>query len=245
MAVALLAVSFDTAAPQSTAHFWATLLQRQVVAAPDGVAEPDGWLLPGTASQVGLLFRARRGDVGVDGRSLHLHVTSNVSPQAEVVDRALALGGAHHDVGQLPDEGHVVLIDPDGNEFCVIEAGNSYLAGTGLLGEVACDGTRTVGLFWSAVLGWPLVWDQDEETAIQSPSGGTKLAWGGPPLEPQHGRNPQHFVLTVPLDSAAAEAARLADLGAHRVDPAERAGGTEGAMEFTDPDGNEFTLRVG
>ena len=27
-------------------------------------------------------------------------------------------------------------------------------------------------------MGWPLVWDQDEETAIQSPLGGTKIAWG-------------------------------------------------------------------
>lgn len=56
-----------------------------------------------------------------------------------------------------------------GNEFCVIEPGNAFLAGCGFLGEVACDGSREVGLFWSDVLGWPPVWDQDQETAIQSP----------------------------------------------------------------------------
>ena len=44
--------------------------------------------------------------------------------------------------------------------------------------------TREVGLFWSEALGWPLVWDQNEQTAIQSPHGGTKVAWGGPPLRP-------------------------------------------------------------
>lgn len=58
------------------------------------------------------------------------------------------------------------------------------LAGCGLLGEVACDGTREVGLFWRDVLGWPLVWEHDQEIAIQSPHGGTKVAWGGPPVAP-------------------------------------------------------------
>ena len=84
--------------------------------------------------------------------------------------RALDLGGAHVDVGQSPDEDHVVLADPDGNELCVIPPDNQFLAGTGVVGAVNCDGTATLGRFWSAVLDWPLVWDQDEETAIQSPT---------------------------------------------------------------------------
>ena len=83
-----------------------------------------------------------------------------------------------------------MLADPEGNEFCVIEPGNAFLAGCGFLGELACDGTRDVGLFWSEALGWPLVWDQDEETAIQSPRGGTKVAWGGPPVAPNDGAEP-------------------------------------------------------
>lgn len=33
--------------------------------------------------------------------------------------RALALGATHLDVGQLPDEDHVVLADPDSNKFRV------------------------------------------------------------------------------------------------------------------------------
>lgn len=44
-------------------------------------------------------------------------------------------------------------------------------------------------MFWSEALGWPLVWDQDEETAIQSPHGGTKVAWGGPPVAPKVSRS--------------------------------------------------------
>ena len=33
---------------------------------------------------------------------------------------SLALGAIHLDVGQLPDEDHVVLADPDGNEFWIM-----------------------------------------------------------------------------------------------------------------------------
>ena len=73
-----------------------------------------------------------------------------------------------------------MLADPGGNELCVIEPQNRFLAGTRALGELTCDGTRDVGLS-GAGRRWPLVWDQDQETAIQSPLGGTKISWGGPP----------------------------------------------------------------
>ncbi len=125
---------------------------------------------------------------------IHLHLTStSLEDQQSTVARALQLGARHLDVGQLPDEGHVVLADPEGNEFCVIEPGNSFLAGCGFLGELACDGSQEVGHFWSRALGWPLVWDQDQETAIQSPNGGTKIAWGGPPVRPKTRKNRMHF----------------------------------------------------
>jgi hypothetical protein len=140
-------------------------------------------------------------------------------------------------VGQGPDDTHVVLADPGGNELCVIEPGNNYLAGTGFLGEVSCDGTRDVGLFWRDALGWPLVWDQDEETAIQSPDGGTKLSWGGPPVAPKHGRNRQRFDLAAP--DVPAEVRRLVALGATVL------GDPDDGVELADPDGNELLVRQG
>jgi hypothetical protein len=168
---------------------------------------------------------------------MHLHLTSS-SPedQQRTVESVLRLGGRHLDVGQEADAGFVVLADPGGNHLCVIEPGNRFLAGTGRLGEVTCDGSRGVGLFWHDALGWPLVWDENEETAVQSPLGGTKVSWGGPPLEPQHGRNRQRLdVVTTDVD---AEVARLLALGAtlraHLVD----------GVELADPDGNEFGVRA-
>ena len=138
---------------------------------------------------------------------LHLHLTSaSLEDQRNTVEKALSLGGRHLDVGQLPDEEHVVLADPGGNEFCVIEPGNNYLAGCGLLGEVSCAGTKPVGLFWRDALGWPLVWDRDQETAIQSPRGGTKVSWGGEPVTAKSGRNRQRLDLAA--SDPAMEAAR-------------------------------------
>jgi nucleotide-binding universal stress UspA family protein len=65
---------------------------------------------------------------------------------------------------------------PGGDEFCVIEPGEGWLAGCGFLGEVTCDGTPAVGRFWRDALGWPLVWDRGQQTAVQSPMGGTKIS---------------------------------------------------------------------
>ncbi|GMA86275.1 hypothetical protein GCM10025868_15250 [Angustibacter aerolatus] len=52
---------------------------------------------------------------------LHLDLTSrSAEHQAELVDRLLAAGASHADVGQ-GDVPWVVLRDPEGNELCVLE----------------------------------------------------------------------------------------------------------------------------
>jgi hypothetical protein len=224
-------VTFDAHDPSQVAVFWGRLLDREMV------AEADGALLPGEGAQVGLRFVAASTQKSGPNR-LHLHLTST-SPgdQHRTVGTALRLGGRHLDVGQLPEEGHIVLGDPDGNELCVIEADNGFLAGCGPLGEVSCDGSRAVGLFWSDALNWPLVWDENEETAVQSPLGGTKVSWGGPPVAPKHGRNRQRFDLAA--DDLETEVARLLSLGATQV------GDRDGRVELADPDGNEFSVATG
>lgn len=217
-----LALTIDANDPVRLADFWAGLLP-----------------LGGSDTQVALRFAQSDGQ-RVRPNRVHLHLTStSLEDQEATVAAALQLGGSHLDVGQLPEEGHIVLADPEGNEFCVIEPGNSFLAGCGRLGELACDGTRAVGLFWAEALGWPLVWDENEETAIQSPYGGTKVAWGGPPMAPKRGRNRQRFDLTVIDGDLAVEVDRLVGLGAARLDEA------DGAVELADPDGNEFRLGRG
>jgi hypothetical protein len=228
MTCQLFAVCFDARQPLLLAQFWAGLLGREVVEEACG-----GALVPGDDTQLGLRFVASQAEK-LEPDYLHLHVTStSEADQHHKVAKALQLGAAHLDVGQRPEEGHVVLADPEGNAFDVIEPGNNFLAGCGLLGELACDGTRKVGLFWSEALAWPLVWDENEETAIQSPRGGTKVSWGGPPLHPRKARNRQRFDLAPPIDGdQQAEVARLIALGATPLE----------AGALADPDGNEFRV---
>jgi catechol 2,3-dioxygenase-like lactoylglutathione lyase family enzyme len=144
LAVRLEAVAFDVADAHAAAAFWAGLLDREVV------TEPGAALVPGDPTQVGLRFVTSERRCAGRPR-LHLHVTSrSLDDQQRIVAAALRLGGRPHEVGQTGEEGFVVLADPEGNELCVIEPGNTYLAGTGDLGEVTCEGTRAVGLVWRA-----------------------------------------------------------------------------------------------
>ncbi|MBW9211295.1 VOC family protein [Mumia sp. zg.B21] len=232
--VTLQAATFDAHDPTRLARFWAQLLERDVV------DEVDAALLPGEDGQLGLRF-APSPTVTTGPRRMHLHLTSADSDdQRATVAKALSLGGAHLDVGQRPEEGHIVLADPEGNALCVIEPDNAYLAGCGFLGELACEGTRAVGAFWSEALGWPLVWDQDEETAIQSLGGGTKVAWGGPPVTAETRPHRQRLDLLAAPGLQEREIDRLVALGATRLEA-----GRDGVVVMADPDGNEFWVRAG
>jgi predicted enzyme related to lactoylglutathione lyase len=231
----LFALCVDAHDPLRLARFWAGVLGWGMADDPHGVA-----LLPN--DDTGFRIRFLPTQVRKAGQNrMHFDLTStSLEDQQQTVARSLELGARHIDVGQRPEEGHVVLADPEGNEFCVIAPGNRFLADCGFVGALACDGSQEVGYFWSEALGWPLVWDQDEETAIRSPQGGPKITWGGPPLMPKTGRNRLHFDLALPVDGDQhAEVERLVSLGATRID-----GGGEGAgtVAMADPDGNEFCV---
>ena len=138
-----------------------------------------------------------------------------------------------------------MLADPEGNEFCIIEPGNNWLAGCGFLGELTCAGSREVGYFWSKALGWPLVWDQGLQTAIRSPRGGPKISWDGAWLMPQTGKARLHFDVAPPVHvDQQEEVDRLVSLGATRVGIGET-GIVQGEVDrvvMADPDGNEFSV---
>jgi len=228
MSTRLAALELDSLNPRELATFWSRILGRDVNL-------PDA-SLPGRS---GPEFALRFVPIDVPKTALHrMHfdlTSSSAEDQQRSVDLALQLGARHLDVGQRGDEGHVVLADPEGNEFCVIEPGNTFLADTARIGAVAGEGSRGVGYFWSRALQWPLVWDQDGETAIQSPEGGSKITWGGPPVSAKQGRNRLRWVLETdhPLDN---EVDRLVGLGAAVVSKSPL------RAELADLDGNEFVL---
>ncbi|MEW9550710.1 VOC family protein [Nonomuraea sp. NPDC050783] len=236
MTCQLIALCFDAHDPQGLARFWSGVLGWESADDPRGGVT----LLPDDDTGFRLRFVAseeeKRGQ-----NQMHFDLTStSLDNQRETVARALELGGRHLDIGQGPDATHVVMADPEGNEFCVIEPDNKFLAECGFLGALASDGTQAVGYFWSEALGWPLVWDQDEETAIRSPHGGPKITWGGPPVAPKTGKNRLHFDLAPPAGGdLRAEVERLTSLGATRIDIGQ---GEPGWVVMADPDGNEFCV---
>jgi predicted enzyme related to lactoylglutathione lyase len=236
MTCQLFAVCFQASRPLPLAAFWSGVLGWEMPDDPrDGAA-----LLPGddTGFRIGFVPSQER---KTGQNRMHFDLTStSLEDQQRTVARALELGARHIDVGQSPQDAHVVLADPEGNEFCVIEPGNNFLADCGFIGALACDGSQEVGYFWSESLGWPLVWDQDQETAIRSPHGGPKITWGGPPLMPRTGRNRLHFDLAPPAHGdLRAEVDHLLSLGATRIES-----GTNGddRVAMADPDGNGFCV---
>ncbi|MCW6006024.1 VOC family protein [Micromonospora sp. CPCC 205371] len=236
MAAHLYALSFDANDPLRLARFWAGVLDWQTTDDPHGGIA----LLP--SDDTGFRLRFLPSQQRKTGQNqMHFDLTStSLDDQRQTVARSLELGARHIDVGQRPEEGHVVLTDPEGNEFCVIEPGNKFLADCGFIGALASDGSQAVGYFWSEALGWPLVWDQDQETAIRSPHGGPKITWGGPPVAPKTGKNRLHFDLAPPVDGdQQAEVERLISLGATRIDIGQ---GEVSWVVMADPDGNEFCV---
>jgi hypothetical protein len=69
-------------------------------------------------------------------------------------------------------------------------------------------------------------------------NGGTKVAWGGPPVAAKEARNRQRFDLSPDGGDQQAEVDRLVSLGATRVEV-----GKDGAVVLADPDGNEFCVK--
>jgi Glyoxalase-like domain len=255
MTANLVALCFGANDPLGLARFWAGVLGWEMAGAPGNSGAPseagepseaaggqhDGIaLLP--SDDTGFLIRFLPSQERKTGQNhMHFDLTSaSLQGQQQTVARSLKLGARHIDIGQRPDEGHVVLADPEGNEFCVIEPGNKFLADCGFIGAVSCDGSQQVGYFWSEALGWPLVWDQDQETAIRSPHGGPKITWGGPPLTPKTGKDRLHFDLAPPArGDQQSEVDRLVSLGAARID----GGHSEVSRAvMVDPDGHEFCV---
>jgi len=232
----LYALCFDANDPLRLLRFWAGVLGWEAAENPqDGIA-----LVPSDDTGFGIRFLSTQKQKAGPNQ-MHFDLTStSLEDQRQTVARSLALGARHIDIGQRPEEGHVVLADPEGNEFCVIEPGNRFLADCGFIGALACDGSQDVGYFWSEALGWPLVWDQDQETAIRSPRGGPKITWGGRPQLAKTGKNRLHFDLAPPVSGdQQVEIDRLVTLGAKASDIGQ---GELSPVVMADPDGNEFCV---
>jgi predicted enzyme related to lactoylglutathione lyase len=234
MAVRLWSVVIDALDPAALGRFWAAALDWEHTEY-DGfstVMRPDG-VLP-------VLGFVTTTDEKRTANWMHFDLsTTSLDDQRDTVERFVELGARHIDIGQGADADHVVLADPEGNELCVLEPGNSFLDYSTRLGTLSCEGSPVAGYFWRDALGWPLIWDQDEETAIRAADGGVFFTFGGPGA-PKTAKRRLHVDVAPPPDGdQAAEVERLIALGATRVDIGQ---GDASWVVLADPDGNELCV---
>jgi predicted enzyme related to lactoylglutathione lyase len=140
MTVQIVALVLDAMAPNELARFWAHALRWSIREA-EGVGVE---LVPTDATSFSLLLRPGASEK-VGQNRIHIDLTTtSLDDQHNTVAELLAIGGRHIDIGQDPNDTYVVLVDPEGNEFCVIEPYNRFLASCPRLGAVNCDGTRAL-----------------------------------------------------------------------------------------------------
>jgi predicted enzyme related to lactoylglutathione lyase len=236
MTLKLASLVWDANEPLPLARFWAAALEWKV----RDEAHDTAGLMPTDGTSFTFVFVPEESRKAGANR-IHLDLSSrSAEDQRETVARLIGLGASEIDIGQ-GDVPHVVMADPEGNEFCVLEPGNKFVTYASRVGCLTCDGSRAVGYFWSEALGWPLVWDQHEETAIREPDGAQQfISWGGPPVAPKHGRSRLRLDVAPPPDGdQRAEVERLMSLGARRIDIGQ---GEPPWVAMADPDDNEFCV---
>jgi predicted enzyme related to lactoylglutathione lyase len=132
----------------------------------------------------------------------------------------------------------VVLADPEGNAFCVMEEREVY-RGTGPIAALPLDSADPGrdARFWSAITGWVPEEGMPGAATLRHPCGVGPLLELCPEPEPKRGKNRLHLdVRREAGDGDVTE--RLLDMGAHRVDgPADLPW-----LSFVDPSGNEFCV---
>jgi Glyoxalase-like domain len=114
MSLTFQCTTIDCHDAKRVGQFWAALLARPLEVDEDG-----------TQAVI---------DFGPEGRDLlfldvpdtkvvknRLHIDLRPDDQAAEVERALSLGARHVDIGQ-GEQTWVVLVDPAGNEFCILRA---------------------------------------------------------------------------------------------------------------------------
>jgi hypothetical protein len=243
MATRLLLLTIDSADPSALASFWAAALGWEATDDDPGEAVvesvPTGFSLP-RAGEIPLVFLPVA-EPKVTKNRIHLDlVSTSLKHQAELVDKVLGLGATHLDIGQ-GDVPWVVLADPEGNEFCVLEPREAY-RDTGPVAAIVmdCVDREAMAAFWTVAAGWPIQHANDHLVALRSPAGEGSYLELLTVGEPKKAKNRVHLdVGPYPQDDQRAEAARLTELGARMADIGQ---GDVPWIVMTDPEGQEFCV---
>ncbi|HEY7012296.1 MAG TPA: VOC family protein [Streptosporangiaceae bacterium] len=241
MPTRLVEMAVDSADPSAQARFWAAALGWEVTDDEPDIAEiaPAGFDYPSPAA-LPLVF-ARVPEPKTVKNRVHLDLASvSAEDQAGQVRRLKDLGAVDLDIGQ-GDVPWVVLADPEGNEFCVLEPRDVY-RGTGPVAAVVVDCADPAALarFWTEAAGWPVTGSGPDFASLRWPDGvGPYLEFLDVP-DPKTIKNRVHLdVGPYPGDDQLAEVKRLQDLGASPADVGQR---DVPWVVLADPEGNEFCV---
>ena len=236
----LVNVVVDAADPARLAHWWAQALEWRPGYRDEHEVDVDP---PEGEPGLPLVF-VPVDDPKLGPNRLHLDLdSSSPADQRQTVDHLLHLGATPVDVGQ-GDVPWVVLADPEGNEFCVLEPRPEY-EGTRRVAAVvlAALDAPALGRFWAGASGWDPVRGSGPVPALRH--GGS-----GPFLEfvagagPHRVKNRWHLDLRARRGGPGRDAVvrDLLTAGARRTDVGQR-GVTWDVL--ADPEGNEFCLLAG
>lgn len=121
MACRISELVLDCRDPEALATFWCAVLDFVVLQRED-----DGSVEIGPEAGFGgaqpTLFLSRSDDQKVSKLRLHVDVNPTDRDRDAELARLLALGARPVDVGQSGDESWRVLADPEGHEFCLLNA---------------------------------------------------------------------------------------------------------------------------
>ena len=228
-------LAFDAADPRRLGRFW-----EQAVGAQTLTDEPDGFetrlhVLDGPT--LDLCFQRVAGYPTASPR-LHLDLYGGPA-QADVVERLLGLGATHLDIGQ-GEVPWVVLADPEGHPFCVMEEREAY-QDTGPIAAIPVRGddpSRDAG-FWAELTGWQ-EYAGVAPVSLRHPTGRGPVLEFFTATEPKSTKNALHLdVRLEPTDDAEAVQHLIEGRGAARLDV------DWGDLPWTvwvDPAGNEFCI---
>jgi hypothetical protein len=223
----------DAAHPQVRGRFWEQALGTENLTDQPDIVETRLALDGGPV--LDLCFQ-QVPDPVLPAPRLHLDLSGG-DDQAGTVQRLLDLGATHLDIGQ-GDVPWVVLADPEGHPFCVMEDRDAY-RDTGPIAAIPAlgDDPARDAAFWAELTGW-CEYDGSAPQSLRHPSGRGPVLEFLATREPKTGKNQLHLDLRLEAeDDLAALVDQVEGLGATRLDH------DWGDLPWTslrDPSGNEF-----
>jgi predicted enzyme related to lactoylglutathione lyase len=226
----------DAVEPQGTGRFWQTVLGGTLLTDEPDVFETRLSIDGGPVLD---LCIQRVPEPPSDPLRLHLDLLGGVR-QAEEVERLLDLGARHLDIGQR-DVPWVVLADPEGNPFCVMEERAAY-SDTGPIAALPLDSADPDrdAEFWSWLTGWTQAVGVAPRTLRHPSRRGPLLELCPEPAPKGASKNRLHLdVRLEPGDDADDVAAAIAGRGGREI-PAQW--GELPWRLYADPSGNDFCV---